>query len=45
MTREFEVLELSGYGAAARQTYRGIERIQSRVLRDFEVSPELLSCW
>lgn len=45
LTREFEVLELSGYGAAARQTYRGIERIQSRVLRDFGVSPELLSCW
>ena len=45
LTREFEVLELSGYGAAARQTYRGVERIRSGVLRDFGVSPELLSCW
>ena len=45
LTREFEVLELSGYGAIERHTYRGIERIQSSVLRDFGVSPELLSCW
>lgn len=45
MTREFEVLELNGYGAIARQTYRGVERIRSSVLRDFGVSPELLSCW
>ena len=45
LTREFEVLELNGYGAAARQTYRGVERIRSSVLRDFGVSPELLSCW
>lgn len=45
LTREFEVLELSGYGAAARQTYRGIERIRSGVLRDFGLSPELLACW
>ena len=45
LAREFEVLELSGYGATARQTYRGVERIRSRVLRDFGVSPDLLSCW
>ena len=45
MTRELEVLELNGYGAIARQTYRGVERIRSSVLRDFGVSPELLSCW
>ena len=45
VTREFEVLELNGYGAAARQTCRGIERIRSSVLRGFGVSPELLSCW
>ncbi len=45
LTREFEVLELSGHGAAERQTYRGVERIRSAVLRDFGVSPELLSCW
>ena len=45
LRREFEVLELSGYGVAARATYRGVERIQSSVLRDFGVSPELLSCW
>lgn len=45
LTREFEVLELNGHGATARQTYRGVERIRSSVLRDFGVSPELLSCW
>ena len=45
LTREFEVLELSRHGAIQRHTYRGIERIQSSVLRDFGVSPELLSCW
>ena len=45
LTGEFEVLELSGYGAAARHTYRGVERIRSSVLRDFGVSPALLSCW
>ena len=45
LTREFEVLELSGYGAIERHTYRGIERIQSNVLRDFGLSPEVLACW
>jgi Uma2 family endonuclease len=45
LTREFEVIELNRLGTAARRTYRGIERIESRVLRDFGVSPELLSCW
>lgn len=45
LTREFEVLELGGTGAASRRTYRGIERIESSVLRYFGLSPELLSCW
>jgi Uma2 family endonuclease len=45
LTHEFEVLELNRLGTAVRRTYRGIERIESSVLRDFGVSPELLSCW
>lgn len=45
LTREFEVLDLSRNGITVRQTYRGIERIRSGVLRNFGISPELLSCW
>lgn len=45
LTRSIEVLELNGYGVAARQTFSGIERIRSTVLRDFGLSPELLACW
>jgi Uma2 family endonuclease len=44
-TRTVEVLELNGYGVAARQAFSGVERIRSTVLRDFGLSPELLGCW
>jgi len=45
MTREFEVLQLNGYGVETRQIYRGVERIHSTVLGHFGLSPELLACW
>jgi Uma2 family endonuclease len=45
LTRDIEVLELGRYGVTQRQTFRGVDRIQSTVLTDFGLSPEVLSCW
>jgi Uma2 family endonuclease len=45
MSREIEVLRLKEYGENARRTFRGIDRIESSVLPEFGISPELLSCW
>ena len=45
LTRNIEVLELNRYGVQSRQTYSGIDRIHSGVLRNFSLSPEILSCW
>ena len=45
LTRDIEVLELGRYGVTQRQTFRGVDRIQSTALTDFGLSPELLSCW
>jgi Uma2 family endonuclease len=45
VTREIEVLTLGGYGATARRTFRGVERLESEVLPDFGLSPEVLACW
>jgi Uma2 family endonuclease len=45
LTRAVEVLELGGYGVTSRQTFSNIERIQSTVLKDFALSPAILSCW
>lgn len=44
-TRRFDVLQLNTYGVESRQTFGGVERIQSAVLRDFGVSPDVLACW
>jgi Uma2 family endonuclease len=44
-TRRFEVLQLNPYGVESRQAVGGVERIQSTVLRDFGVSPDVLACW
>ena len=44
-TRRIEVLQLNTYGVESRQSFGGVERIQSTVLRDFGVSPDLLACW
>jgi len=45
LTREIEVLRLAAHDGSARRMFRGVETIESSVLPDFGVSPELLSCW
>ena len=45
LTREIEVLCLTAYDGSARRFFRGVERIESSVLPEFGISPELLSCW
>ena len=45
LARTIEVLELNRYGVQSRQTFSGVERIRSGVLRDFALAPEILSCW
>jgi Uma2 family endonuclease len=45
LTKHIEVLQLNATGVAARRMYRDVERMESNVLPDFDVSPALLSCW
>ena len=45
LTRDIEVLQLNQFGVQSRQTYSGVNRIHSTVLRHFSLSPEILSCW
>lgn len=45
LTREIEVLELTAFGVKSRRTCRAVDRIHSSVLKDFALSPEILSCW
>jgi Uma2 family endonuclease len=45
LSREFEVLRLQEHGDGNKRTFRGAEKIESGVLRDFRISPEILSCW
>jgi Uma2 family endonuclease len=45
LTREIEVLQLDKTGILSRQTFRGLDRIQSAVLPFFGISPEVLTGW
>jgi Uma2 family endonuclease len=45
LSRSIEVLTLNGYGVESRQTFSEVERLRSAVLRDFRLSPAVLSCW
>ena len=45
LRREIEVLGFERFGLESRQTFRGVDRIRSRVLEDFGLSPEILSWW
>jgi Uma2 family endonuclease len=45
LSREIEVLKLKVFGEDARRTFRGVEAIESSVLPDFRLSPEVLACW
>ncbi len=45
LSRQIEVLKLTQYGDGERRTFRGVQRIESDVLPEFGLSPEVLSCW
>lgn len=45
LSSEMEVLQLSKTAPPSRRIFSGAERIESSVLPDFGVSPEVLSCW
>lgn len=45
LSRDIEVLQLDTTGVTSRQTFSGLDRIQSTVLERFALSPEVLSCW
>lgn len=45
LSQDIEVLQLNGYGVASRKTVSGASRIHSTVLRNFDLSPSILSCW
>jgi len=45
LAREIEVINLKAHGPGARRMFRGFEGIESTVLPDFRISPEVLSCW
>jgi Uma2 family endonuclease len=45
LSREIEVLQLQQHGDSSRRTFRGPATIESGVLPDFRMSPELLACW
>lgn len=45
LTSEIEVLQLGNYAPTSRRTFRSLERIESTVLPDFGLCPEVLACW
>ena len=45
LSREIEVLRLQAHDESARRLYRGVQRIESSVLPEFGLSPEVLGCW
>ena len=45
LSREIEVLNFAVNDENARRTYRGVQRIESTVLPEFGLSPEVLGCW
>ena len=45
LSSEIEVLRLQEHGENHRRMFRGSEAIESGVLKDFRISPEILSCW
>jgi hypothetical protein len=36
---------LQEFGDGNRRTFRGVQAIESAVLPEFRISPEVLSCW
>jgi Uma2 family endonuclease len=45
LAREIEVLRLQEHGADNRRMFRGVQAIESGVLPEFRISPEILECW
>ena len=45
LSKEIEVVNFKKHGDGARVTFRGVEAIQSSVLPEFRLSPEVLACW
>ena len=45
LSREIEVLKLRTYGESTKRTFRGVQAIESDVLPEFKISPEVLSGW
>lgn len=45
LSREIEVLTLMKYGESERRTFRGVQKIESAVLPEFGLAPEVLSGW
>jgi Uma2 family endonuclease len=45
LSREIEVLRFAKHDEHARRMYRGVERIESSVLPEFGLSPDVLACW
>jgi len=45
LKREIEVLNFQLYGADRSRTFRGVETIESGILKDFGISVEVLECW
>ena len=45
LSREIEVLKLQVHEETSRRLFRGVQQIDSSVLPDFGISPEVLECW
>lgn len=45
LAREIEVLRFDRHGADRSRTFRGVETIESDVLKEFRISVEVLECW
>jgi len=45
LAREIEVINFRRHDAGARRMFRGIEAIESELLPEFRISPEILECW
>ena len=45
LSREIEVVRLQEHGADNRRVFRGVQAIESSVLPEFRISPQILDCW
>ena len=45
VSRQIEIRKLKKFGADAARTYHGVQTIDSDVLPEFRICPEVLGCW